>query len=237
MARLLVIEDERGADRQLHDNLRRAGHELLVAHRGDDGARMAREQHPDLVLLEQLLPDLPGTEVCKALKRDPSTCDIPVVFVSAKGDELDRIVGFELGAAAYVVRPFSVRELMLRVQAILRRWRRPEKERAVIEFGLLKVDPEAHRAWVGGQEIELTLLEFRLLVALYEARDRVQSRAALLDGVWGMDVSMTTRTVDTHVKRLRDKLGRAGVYVETVRGIGYRFAASPETARGGDDDE
>src|SRR5262249_8278798 len=151
------------------------------------------------------------------------TSDIPVVFVTAKGDEVDRIVGFELGAADYVVKPFSVRELVLRVQAILRRSRTTAPESTPVEFGLLRIDPLAHKTWIAGKEVELTLLEFRLLLALYENRERVQTRGSLLDGVWGMDVSMTTRTVDTHVKRLRDKLGPAGHYIETVRGIGYRF--------------
>jgi two-component system, OmpR family, phosphate regulon response regulator PhoB len=237
MARVLVIEDEQSLQTVLDYNLRQAGHEVLSARRGEDGAKIAREEHPDIVLLDLMLPDLAGTEVCKALKRDAATRDIPVVIVTAKGDEVDRIVGFELGAADYVVKPFSVRELMLRVQAILRRSRvAAATETTALEFGVLRIDPEAHRTWIEGKEIELTLLEFRLLLALYENRERVQTRGSLLDGVWGMDVSMTTRTVDTHVKRLRDKLGPAGRYVETVRGIGYRFAASPAAACGGDDE-
>ena len=232
MARVLVIEDEPSLQKVLDYNLRQAGHDVLLARRADEGTKLARDEQPDIVLLDIMLPDLSGTEVCKALKKDAATRDIPVVIVTAKGDEVDRIVGFELGAADYVVKPFSMRELMLRVQAILRRSHATVIETTTLEFGLLRVDPDAHRSWVDGHEIELTLLEFRLLLALYENRERVQTRGSLLDGVWGMDVSMTTRTVDTHVKRLRDKLGPAGDYIETVRGIGYRFAASPAAARG-----
>ena len=242
MARVLVIEDEQALQKVLDYNLRQAGHQVMSALRGDEGARLAREFQPDVVLLEMMLPDLSGTEVCKALKRDAETRDIPILMVSAQGDEVDRIVGFELGAADYVVKPFSVRELVLRVQAILRRVKRGPAESKRIELGCLRIEPEAHRAWVDGAEVELTLLEFRLLVSLYENRNRVQTRGGLLDGVWGMDVNITTRTVDTHVKRLRDKLGAAGDYIQTVRGIGYRFGAPyplplpplPE-GRGGDE--
>lgn len=229
MARILVIEDEPALLKVLDYNLRHAGHEVLLAPSGEDGLRLARERRPDCVLLDLMLPDLQGTEVCRALQMSSETREVPIVIVSARGDEVDRIVGFELGAVDYVVKPFSVRELLLRVGAILRRAKAtPTGERRIMEFGLLRIDEEAHRVWVEGREVELTLLEFKLLVTLYENRQRVQSRGALLEVVWGIDVDITTRTVDTHVKRLRDKLGRAGDYVQTVRGIGYRFADSPE---------
>src|SRR5262249_42648492 len=151
------------------------------------------------------------------------------IFVTAKSDELDRIIGFELGAADYVVKPFSVRELLLRVQAVLRRGAGAKQERR-IDFGCLRIDEDAHRVFAAGHEVPLTLLEFKLLLALHEHRDRVLSRSDLLDAVWGVDVSITTRTVDTHVKRLRDKLGLAGEYIQTVRGIGYRFAEQMTSA-------
>jgi two-component system, OmpR family, phosphate regulon response regulator PhoB len=228
MARILVIEDEPALLKVLDYNLRQAGHEVLLAPRGEDGLRLARERRPDCILLDLMLPDVQGTEICRSLQMSPETRDVPIVIVSARGDEVDRIVGFELGAVDYVVKPFSVRELLLRIQAILRRVSTSPGERKQIEFGHLSIDEDAHRVWVDGKEIELTLLEFKLLVALYEHRDRVQTRSALLDGVWGVDVNITTRTVDTHVKRLRDKLGAAGDYVQTVRGIGYRFADSPD---------
>lgn len=228
MATILVIEDEPALLKVLDYNFKQAGHEVLMAPRGSDGLRLARERHPDVVLLDQMLPDVQATEVCRSLQLDPLTRRVPIVFVTAKGDEVDRIVAFELGAVDYVVKPFSVRELVLRVQAILRRAHSQPLSQRVIEFGLLRIDEDAHRVSVGGTEVALTLLEFKLLVALYENRTRVQSRSALLESVWGMEVDVTTRTVDAHVKRLRDKLGAAGGYVQTVRGLGYRFANSPE---------
>jgi two-component system phosphate regulon response regulator PhoB len=150
-------------------------------------------------------------------------------MLTAKGEEIDRVVGFELGADDYVVKPFSVRELLLRIQAVLRRGAEHpvEEPPGRVEFGCLTFDRAAHRAWVDTVEVELTALEFKLLVTLYDRRDRVQSRATLLDDVWGITADITTRTVDTHVKRLREKLAAARDYIETVRGVGYRFVAAP----------
>jgi two-component system phosphate regulon response regulator PhoB len=230
MAKILVIEDEQALQKVLDYNLRQAGHDVLFALRGEEGMRLAREARPEIILLDLMLPGLSGTEVCRNLQKSSDTKDIPIVIVTARGEEVDRIVGFELGAVDYIVKPFSVRELVLRVQAILRRARAVHESKRITEFGLLRIDEQAHRVWADQREIDLTLLEFKLLLALYENRERVQTRGALLDGVWGMDVSITTRTVDTHVKRLRDKLGGAGEYIQTVRGIGYRFAACPEVA-------
>ena len=228
MARILVIEDEQDLQNVLAYNLRAAGHEVVAALKGQDGLKLARDRRPDVVLLDLMLPDLPGTEVCKALKADAALREVPVIMLTAKGEEVDRVVGFELGADDYVVKPFSVRELILRIQAVLRRAHPEPEATAPIEFGCLRIDPAAHRVWVGGEEVELTALEFRLLLTLHERRDRVQSRSTLLDVVWGIEADITTRTVDTHVKRLREKLGAAGVYIETVRGVGYRFAGSPD---------
>lgn len=230
MARILVIEDEKDLQQILEFNLRQAGHDVLGALRGTDGLRLAREQHPDLVLLDLMLPDLSGTEICKTLKGDPATAMIPIIILTAKGEEIDRVLGFELGADDYVVKPFSVRELILRVRAMLRRPTKEQPQEDRIVFGVLNVDRSAHRTWVDGQEVELTALEFKLLVTLFDRRNRVQTRETLLSDVWGIDADVTTRTVDTHVKRLREKLGRAGMYVETVRGVGYRFAETPAEA-------
>ena len=231
MARILVIEDERDLQKVLEFNLTQAGHEVLTSLGGRSGLQLARERHPDVVVLDLMLPDLAGTEVCRALKRDPQTRDIAVMMLTAKGEEVDRIVGFELGADDYVVKPFSVRELLLRIDAIVRRRAKPEQvtERP-LEFGRLRIDRDAHRVWVDEHEIELTALEFKLLVTLFERKNRVQSRSSLLSDVWGIEADVATRTVDTHVKRLREKLGSAGEYVETVRGVGYRFAEAPEEA-------
>ncbi len=230
MARILVVEDERDLSQVLVYNLRQAGHETFAAFGGQDALRIAREQRPDLVLLDLMLPDIPGTEVCKVLKKEAATRECLVVMVTAKGEEIDRVVGFELGADDYVVKPFSVRELLLRVHAILRRsWSEPATA-PIIDFGCLKVDRDAHRVWVATAEIELTALEFRLLTTLHDRRNRVQTRSALLADVWGIEADVTTRTVDTHVKRLREKLGEAGDYIETVRGVGYRFADAAAAA-------
>jgi two-component system phosphate regulon response regulator PhoB len=232
MARILVIEDEPDIQQILDYNLREKGHKVFIAGKGEEGLRLAREKRPDLVLLDLMLPDIPGTDVCKALKSDPATKSTQVVMLTAKGEEIDRVVGFELGADDYVVKPFSVRELLLRVQAILRRSQSEQEASPGISFGSLRVDREAHRVWANDTELELTALEFKLLVTLYDRKNRVQTRAALLSDVWGIDADITTRTVDTHVKRLREKLGDAGAYIETVRGVGYRFADNPEEATG-----
>lgn len=227
MAKLLVIEDEPDVRNVIEYNLALAGHEVVIAGDGRQGLRLAREMKPDLVLLDLMLPDLSGTEVCRALKDDAELKGTPVLVVSAMGEEIDRVVGFELGADDYVTKPFSVRELVLRVRAILRRRANPDTAAGSIEFGRLRIDREAHRVWVGPEEVSLTALEFKLLVTMYERRDRVQSRSALLDQVWGIESRISTRTVDAHVKRLREKLGAARDYIETVRGIGYRFAGVP----------
>jgi two-component system phosphate regulon response regulator PhoB len=227
MARILVIEDEKDIQDVLEYNLRQAGHKVNLASTGQDGLRLAREKKPDLVLLDLMLPDISGTDVCKAMKQDATLRDVQVVILTAKGEEIDRVVGFEIGADDYVVKPFSVRELVLRIQAILRRTAADSEQQPIIQFGTLKVDREAHRVWVDAKEIDLTALEFRLLVTLHDRKNRVQTRDALLEDVWGIEADITTRTVDTHVKRLREKLGAAGEYIETVRGVGYRFADAP----------
>ena len=175
-----------------------------------------------------MLPDMSGTEVCRQIKSDPQLKTTQVIILTAKGEEIDRVVGFELGADDYVVKPFSVRELLLRIQAILRRGAPEAEATDAIQFGKLKIDRGAHRVWSADQELELTALEFKLLVTLFERKNRVQSRSTLLNDVWGIEADITTRTVDTHVKRLREKLGESGDYIETVRGVGYRFAETPE---------
>jgi two-component system, OmpR family, phosphate regulon response regulator PhoB len=227
--RVLVIEDEPDLAAVLEYNLRQAGLEPRVAHTGRDGLAQVDREPPDLVMLDLMLPDMSGNEVCRELKARAKTRDIPVLMLTAKGEEIDRVVGFELGAEDYVTKPFSVRELMLRVQALLRRTRTaPLAARAepseMLSFGRLRVDRSAPRVWVDDAEVELTALELKLLLTLFDRKNRVQSRAVLLDDVWGIRADVTTRTVDTHVKRLREKLGVAGDYIETVRGVGYRFA-------------
>jgi two-component system, OmpR family, phosphate regulon response regulator PhoB len=240
MARILVVEDEKDLQEVLSYNLRQAGHTAIVVGGGRDALVAVSEHRPDLVLLDLMLPDVSGIEICRRLKSNAETKDVPIVMVTAKGDEVDRVVGFELGADDYVVKPYSLRELLLRVDAVLRRTTPAPagSARGALVFGKLRVDRDAHRVWVDGEEVTLTALELRLLSTLLERRGRVQSRPALLDDVWGMSGEVTTRTVDTHVKRLREKLGSAGPYIETVRGVGYRFTPAPDhaAATGGDDD-
>jgi two-component system phosphate regulon response regulator PhoB len=230
MARVILIEDEADLREILQYNLTQAGHRVQAAGTAEAGLRLARETLPDIVLLDLMLPDRPGTTVCTALRREPRTQGIPIIMVTAKGEEVDRIVGLELGADDYLVKPFSVRELMLRMNAVLRRGE--AAERPFIEVSELRIDRDAHRVEVNGVEIAMTPLEFKLLLTLVLRRDRVQNRSTLLSDVWELDPGVSSRTVDTHVKRLRDKLRSAGRFIQTVRGVGYRF--SERAIEGGD---
>jgi two-component system phosphate regulon response regulator PhoB len=227
----VVIEDEADLRDVLDYNLRQAGHTVKVAARGHEGLALCR-QGVDLVILDLMLPDLAGTEIARKLRQEPATRAVPILILTARAEEVDRVVGFEIGADDYVTKPFSMRELLLRVQALLRRARGELDDPDVVEFGLLRIDRAAHRVFVEGREVDLTPLEFKLLVTLHERKNRVQSRDTLLEDVWGVSAEITTRTVDTHVKRLREKLGPAGGYVVTVRGIGYRFAETPDEPPG-----
>jgi two-component system phosphate regulon response regulator PhoB len=220
---VLVIEDDADLREVLRYNLLQAGHHPFVAATGEAGLELALEVRPDIVLLDLMLPDVSGTTVAKALRREAQTEGIPIIMVTAKAEEVDRIVGFELGAADYVVKPFSVRELLLRIDAVLRRGKTTED--VFIKVGELCIDAAAHRVTVGTEEIVLTALEFRLLVTFVERRESVLARGTLLRDVWAIRGEITSRTVDTHVKRLRDKLGTAGRFIQTVRGVGYRFSA------------
>jgi two-component system, OmpR family, phosphate regulon response regulator PhoB len=232
MARILVIEDEADIRQVIEYNLRQAGHDVTGVDRGKAGLQVATDRPPELVLLDLMLPDISGLDVCRAMKADPRLRHVAVIMLTAKGSEMDRVVGLELGADDYVTKPFSVREILLRIQAVLRR-SPAGAEPAPTEsttFGRLRIDLSAHRAWVDDQEVALTALEMRLLWTLYQRRGRVQSRGRLLDDVWEADPENNTRTVDTHVKRLREKLGAASAYIETVRGVGYRFVVQPGDA-------
>jgi two-component system phosphate regulon response regulator PhoB len=225
---ILIVDDEKDLVDTLDYNLTREGFETRVALSGHEALEAARtEPTPDLILLDIMLPDIPGTDVCRQLRQDDRLGRIPVVMLTAKGEEIDRVVGFEIGADDYVTKPFSVRELMLRIKAILRRAEPVEEAAPAREFGRLRIDRQGHHVWVDAQEVTLTALEFKLLTTLLERKGRVQSREQLLDEVWGIQASVTTRTVDTHVKRLRQKIGAAAAYIETLRGVGYRFRSAP----------
>lgn len=223
--RILLVDDEADIVELLEYNLRQAGFSVVTAKDGSTALAEVRRQRPDLILLDLSLPDIAGTEICRRLRRDPSTSSIPIMMITARGEEIDRVVGFELGADDYIVKPFSPRELILRIGAVLRRAASPGPERTVerIEIGCLEIDVSQHRVLVEGEEIPLTALEFKLLYDFASRPGRVQSRDALLERVWGYTPGLETRTVDTHVKRLREKLGAARDYIETVRGVGYRM--------------
>ena len=220
---ILIIEDEKDVVDLLALNLRKAGgFAITVARDGAAGLTRAREDKPDFVILDLMLPKMPGLDVCKILKTDPETHHIPIMMLTAKAEEIDRIVGLEFGADDYVVKPFSPREVVLRINAILRRGAAgPLDER--LNAGPITIDPTRHRVVVDGEQVKLTALEFKLLRTLMQRRGRVQARDRLLNDVWGYESVIDTRTVDTHVRRLREKLGKTGDIIETVRGFGYRL--------------
>jgi len=222
--RVLVVDDEPDLLELVRFHLTQAGFEVETVRDGRQGLEAIRRRRPSLVVLDWMLPDLSGTEVCRQVRSDPALRDLPILLLTAKAEEVDRVVGFELGADDYVTKPFSPRELALRVQAILRRSSGEQAPSDVLERGPISLDTERHRCTVGGAEVTLTAKEFRLLEALMSRPGRVLSRQRLLDEVWGSDITVTERTIDTHLKRLREKLGPAGDQIETVRGVGYRFA-------------
>lgn len=227
---ILVIEDEPDIRRNLEYNLGREGFKASSVGSLDEANEKLKSKKFDLILLDLMLPDGSGLDLCKKIKSNSKTEATPIIILTAKDDEVDKVVGFELGADDYVTKPFSVRELILRVKAILKRSDTKTKEVVEVErqFGDLKIDVDSHEVHVDSQLIELTALEFRLLKELVDKRGRVQSRDQLLSEVWGYNAEVTTRTVDTHIKRLREKLGSMGKYVQTIRGVGYKFSRTPD---------
>ncbi len=224
MARILVIEDEQDLGSLVEYNLRADGHEAEVASTGAAGVSRARAWKPDLILLDLMLPDIAGSEVARLI-REGETRRTPIIMVTARGEEGDRVRGLELGADDYVVKPFSVKELLLRIKAVLRRNDEPAAGSAgrQLRKGDIHLDIDRHEVRVAGQPVVLTALEFKLLKTFLERPGRVQTRETLLSDVWGIDAEITTRTVDTHIKRLREKLGEAGEVIETIRGVGYKL--------------
>ena len=221
--KILVIEDDFDILNLVDWHLRSEGFSVRTAQDGVKGLEAAMEHLPDLIILDLMLPKMDGLEICKALQRDPKTGKIPVVMLTAKGEEVDRIVGLELGADDYIVKPFSPRELILRVRAILKRLDSEPADEKKIQYKNLRIDLESHRVWIGEEEIGLTFTEFNLLLELIQNRGRVRTRDQLLDRVWGYQFEGYARTVDTHIRRLRQKIGDHADAIETVRGIGYRF--------------
>lgn len=221
--RILIVEDDAHISKLVAYNLEKAGFACTTTITGEEALEILDREAVDLIILDIMLPTLNGLEVCKQIKQDKELASIPIIMLTAKGEEIDRIVGFELGADDYIVKPFSPRELVLRVKAILKRKKPYDDTSGVLTVGALTVDIARHKVTVNKKNILLTPLEFELLVTLIKRQGRVQSRERLLDDVWDISADVTTRTVDTHIKRVREKLGRMGKTIETVRGIGYRF--------------
>jgi two-component system, OmpR family, phosphate regulon response regulator PhoB len=226
MKTILIIEDESVLAELVAFNLEKEGYIPLAALDGTTGLEYAMHKLPDLILLDLMLPGLSGLEVCKLLKSNDKTSKIPVIMLTAKGEEIDRVVGFEVGADDYIVKPFSTRELLLRIKAVLRRTSHEEAEGKVITIDTLTIDTDRHIVKVKEVEVQLTTIEFKLLVSMAERLGRMQSRERLLKDVWGISHIGDTRTVDTHITRLRTKLGESGELIKTVRGFGYKMEAT-----------
>jgi phosphate regulon transcriptional regulator PhoB len=221
--KILVAEDEQDVLQLVASNLKSAGYQVLKAEDGESALEQARNALPSLVVLDLMLPGMSGLEVCKVLKSDAATKPIPVIMLTAKAEEVDRIVGLELGADDYVTKPFSPRELVLRIRSILRRAAVPQEVNDVLRLGEIQVDRARYEVTIKGRSMDFTATEFKLLTVLMERRGRVQSRDTLLNDVWGYESAIDTRTVDTHIRRLREKLGSAADCIETIRGFGYRM--------------
>lgn len=227
--KILIIEDEPDIRKTLEYNISREGYDVISASSLSEGREKLESASFSLLLLDLMLPDGSGLDLCRELKQDKSLSSMPVIILTAKDDEVDKVVGFELGADDYVTKPFSVRELILRVKAVLKRGERKSDNIEVQrQFGELKIDVDSHEVFINDEQVGLTALEFKLLRQLVDRRGRVQSRDQLLSDVWGYSSDVTTRTVDTHIKRLREKLGGMGKYVQTIRGVGYKFTRTPE---------
>jgi len=224
MSKILIVEDDPDIRELLRFNLEKAGYTLFLAEDGEKVLALARKHSPDIILLDLMLPGVDGLEVCRTLKKDPELQRIPIIMVTAKGEEMDRVVGLELGADDYVVKPFSLREVVLRIRKVLDR-REKQTAPAILKADPLVLDLDAHTARLDDQLLELTATEFRLLTYLLRHRGRVQTREMLLDRVWGYSFEGYARTIDTHIRRVRKKMGEAQNLIETVRGIGYRFQA------------
>ena len=221
--KILVVDDEPDAVEMLEFNLKSNGYDVVTAADGEEALTKARSVLPNLIVLDLMLPEVDGMEVCKILRRDQRTSGIPIIMLTAKAAEIDRVLGLELGADDYVTKPFSIRELVLRVKRLLRTETASEEKSDRIVWKDLTIDVPRHQALVKGKALDLTATEFKLLTVLAQRRGRVQSRDQLLHDVWEYDNVIDTRTVDTHVRRLREKLGAAAKYLDTVRGVGYRF--------------
>ncbi len=226
MTKLLIIEDEPDIRETLSYNFKKEGFKVEVASNGTDALILCKKFNPDVLILDLMLPDMSGLDVCKKIKNSIDYEDTSIIMLTAKGEEVDRILGFELGADDYVTKPFSVRELILRVKVILKKSSSLNGSELRLSLGPLNIDFSAHEVSLNGVEVILTALEFKLLKHLAQRRGRVQTRDQLLGDVWGYSSEITTRTVDTHIKRLREKLGPDSDFIQTIRGVGYRLNIS-----------
>jgi two-component system phosphate regulon response regulator PhoB len=226
MERVLIVDDDPDIVRLVTYNLSQSGFEAVQAGTGREALEIVQKQPPDLVILDLMLPDVDGIEVCRTLRSHEGSANIPIVMLTARSEEIDRVVGFELGADDYVMKPFSPRELVLRIKSILRRSRTERTE--MLRAGRIQIYPDRRQCFLGSESIPLTVKEFDLLYELIRARGNVLTRDVLMDRVWGYHGDATSRTLDTHIRRLREKLGPEGAFVETVRGIGYRIAVPVE---------
>ena len=227
-SKILVVDDEPEAVELVEFNLQQAGFTVITAADGPEALSRARMNLPELIVLDVMLPEIDGLEVCKMLRRDPATARIPVIMLTARAAEIDRVLGLELGADDYLTKPFSPRELILRIKKLLQRGKPDNRKPENFQFGNLQIDLPRHEVRWRGKILNLTPTEFKLLTLLVERRGRVQSREQLLRDVWDYNSLVDTRTVDTHMRRLREKLGGAAKYLDTVRGVGYRFVEPGE---------
>jgi len=223
--KILVVDDEPDITSLLSYHLKAAGYEVMTINDPIGSLSLARSFLPDLIILDIMMPDLDGIQICRILRTDPKLKSVPVIFLTAKGEEADRVTGFEVGGDDYLCKPFSIQELVLRVHSILRRTTKAvSKEPKRLQLGQIVVDVDCHEVTVNGLPVQLTATEFKLLSQLMESRGRVVTREHLLINVWNYETEIETRTIDTHVRRLREKLGSEAVWIETIRGIGYRMA-------------
>ena len=223
--KILIVEDEIDVAELLAHHLRKEGFAVEIIDNGRVALNWLKSERPALIILDLMLPELSGLDLCRIVKSNPGTEGVPIVMLSARIEEIDRVLGFELGADDYVVKPFSPRELVLRIRAILRRMSQDkEPGEQLLRVGELVLDRSRHEVRAADRVIDCTATEFKLLAILMEREGRVQERDRLLSDVWGYDSVIDTRTVDTHMRRLRDKLGSHGRYIETIRGFGYRLA-------------
>ena len=222
--KIYIVEDEPDIRETLKYNFSNEGFKVFTAPDGEEALSNIKKVLPDVLILDLMLPGLSGLDVCKSIRADDDIRDISIIMLTAKGEEIDRVIGFELGADDYVTKPFSVRELILRVKVLLKKQRESLVENKLVTFGPIRIDLDAHELKINDKEIVLTALEFKLLQHLVKRKGRVQTREQLLGDVWGYSAEVTTRTVDTHIKRLREKLGNTSDYIQTIRGVGYRFS-------------